>query len=102
MNDDAGAPPIRRSFRDPAGHLVAAGGRIFRIVHQAGAASIDAVLNAPSDAEVEVGDVGTVVELLPPDGVEVEFLNRDGRTRCVTTLAAGDVLVLNRERTAVR
>ena len=43
---------------------------------------IVAVLNPPADAELEVGDVGTVVELLPPDGLEVEFLQRDGRTRC--------------------
>jgi hypothetical protein len=60
-----------------------------------------AVLDAPAEAEVEVGDVGTVVELLPPDGVEVEFLDRGGRTRCVTTLTVNDVLVLNRERTPV-
>jgi catabolite regulation protein CreA len=62
---------------------------------------IVAVLNPPADTEVEVGDVGTVVELLPPDGLEVEFLNRDGKTRCVATLTANDVLVLNRERTPV-
>ena len=60
-----------------------------------------AVLNN-SDAEgVEVGDVGTVVELLPPDGVEVEFLDRSGRTRCLATFQVEDVLVLNRERTPV-
>lgn len=57
-----------------------------------------AVLNAPDDAEVVVGDVGTVVEVLPPDGLEVEFLDRDGRTRCVATLRTIDVLVLNRDR----
>jgi hypothetical protein len=33
--------------------------------------------------------------------LEVEFLDRDGRTRCVATLKAKDVLVLNRERTRV-
>lgn len=60
-----------------------------------------AVLNAPSGAPVEVGDVGTVVELLPPDAVEVEFLGRDGRTRCVETLPVADVLVLNRKRSPV-
>ena len=60
-----------------------------------------AVLNAPAEVDVDVGDVGTVVELLPPDGVEVEFLQRDGHTRCVATLAVTDVLVLNRERTPV-
>jgi hypothetical protein len=62
---------------------------------------IVAVLNRTGEPDVEVGDVGTVVELLPPDGLEVEFLHRDGRTRCVATLAASDVLVLNRERTRV-
>jgi catabolite regulation protein CreA len=60
-----------------------------------------AVTDCPADESVEVGDVGTVVELLPPDGVEVEFLHRDGRTRCVATLSITDVLVLNRERTKV-
>jgi hypothetical protein len=60
-----------------------------------------AVVRRPDDADVEVGDVGTVVELLPPDGVEVEFLDRDGRTRTVATLEISDVLVLNRERTRV-
>jgi hypothetical protein len=60
-----------------------------------------AVVSRPADAEVEVGDVGTVVELLAPDGVEVEFLDREGRTRTLATLAVTDVLVLNRERTRV-
>ena len=60
-----------------------------------------AVTNVGSPSEVAVGDVGTVVELLPPDGLEVEFLDRDGRTRCVSTLNVRDVLVLNRERTKV-
>ncbi len=59
------------------------------------------VLRVGTDASVEVGDVGTVVELLDPDAVEVEFLQRDGRTRCIATLRIEDVLVLNRERTPV-
>jgi hypothetical protein len=60
-----------------------------------------AVLKQPPDADVEVGDVGTVVELLPPDGLEVEFLDRDGRTRCLATLSVADVLTLNCERTPI-
>jgi hypothetical protein len=60
-----------------------------------------AVLKRPSDVDVEVGDIGTVVELLPPDGLEVEFLDRDGRTRCLATLTVADVLTLNRERTPI-
>ena len=60
-----------------------------------------AVLHGSSDPEVYPGDVGTVVELLPPDALEVEFLSRDGRTRHIGTLPMDDVLVLNRERTRV-
>jgi hypothetical protein len=60
-----------------------------------------AVTNSAPGLEVSVGDVGTVVELLPPDGLEVEFVDRDGRTRCIATLNVNDVLVLNRERTKV-
>ncbi|MBM4090000.1 MAG: DUF4926 domain-containing protein [Planctomycetes bacterium] len=58
-----------------------------------------AVLRCGDDPNVEVGDVGTVVELLPPDGTEVEFLDRNGRTRCLATFRVEDVLVLNRQRT---
>ena len=58
-----------------------------------------AVLASPDDPEIQTGDVGTVVELLPPDAVEVEFLGRDGRTRHLGTLRLEHVLALNRERT---
>ena len=60
-----------------------------------------AVIENVPGAEFCVGDVGTVVEVLPPDGLEVEFLDRDGRTRSISTLNVKDVLVLNRERTKV-
>ncbi len=60
-----------------------------------------AVVRADESADVQAGDVGTVVEVLSPDGLEVEFLDRDGRTRSVTTLKIADILVLNRERTHV-
>lgn len=60
-----------------------------------------AVVKPPPDGSLEAGDVGTVVEVLSPDAVEVEFLGRDGRTRCVTTLPVSDVLVLNRNKTPV-
>jgi hypothetical protein len=60
-----------------------------------------AVLKRPPDADVEIGDVGTVVELLSPARLEVEFLDRDGRTRCLATLSVDDVLTLNRERTPI-
>ncbi len=60
-----------------------------------------AVTSSSPDSEVSVGDVGTVVELLPPDGLEVEFLDSEGRTRSVATLNINNLLVLNRERTKV-
>ncbi len=60
-----------------------------------------AVVRGADDPNVEVGDVGTVVELLPPDGAEVEFLDRTGKTRCLATFRLGDLLVLNRQRTPV-
>ena len=60
-----------------------------------------AVLHSSRDPEIRAGDVGTVVELLPRDALEVEFLSRYGRTRHIGTLSADDVLVLNRERTRV-
>ena len=63
--------------------------------------NIVAVLHSPAGGPVDVGDVGTVVEVLPPDGLEVEFLDRTGRTRAVATFKTTDVLVLNRERTRV-
>ena len=68
---------------------------------QPGLLDMVAVLNSADDSAIHRGDVGTIVEVLPPDGVEVEFLGRDGRTRYVGTLTTGDVLVLNRERTCV-
>ena len=60
-----------------------------------------AVLKSSGDPEIRPGDVGTVVELLPFDSLEVEFLDRDGRTRYVGTLSADDMLLLKRERTRV-
>ena len=61
-----------------------------------------AVLQSPPDADVEVVDVGTVVKLLPPHDLEVEFLDRDGRIRCLATPSVDDVLVLNRKHTSAR
>ena len=60
-----------------------------------------AVLRSSGDPEVRAGDVGTVVELLAPEALEVEFVRRDGRTRHIGAQSIHDVLVLNRERTRV-
>ena len=46
-----------------------------------------AVLRSSGDPEVRAGDVGTVVELLAPEALEVEFVRRDGRTRHIGTLS---------------
>jgi len=59
---------------------------------------IVAVLSAPDSKEIQVGDVGTVVEELGTDAVEVEFLDANGQTRCVISLSKSDLLVLNRDR----
>jgi hypothetical protein len=40
---------------------------------------------------LEAGDVGTVVELYEPTGVEVEFITEAGRTLAVVTLDETDV-----------
>jgi len=37
------------------------------------------------------GDIGTLVELYEPDGVEVEFVAPSGRTQAVVTLKVDDV-----------
>lgn len=54
-----------------------------------------AVTATSGEPVVQVGDVGTVVELLHPDGVEVEFLTADGRTRHVGSFPIHGVLTLN-------
>lgn len=49
------------------------------------------------------GDLGTVVEVYEPDGLEVEFVTGSGRTQAVLTLSAGDVRpVEDRDLIAVR
>jgi hypothetical protein len=37
------------------------------------------------------GDVGAVVELYPPDGLEVEFVTASGKTQALVTVRAADV-----------
>lgn len=49
------------------------------------------------------GDLGAVVELYPPDGLEVEFVTGSGRTQAVLTLTVKDVRpVEDRDLIAVR
>jgi len=37
------------------------------------------------------GDLGAVVEVYPPDGLEVEFVTASGRTKALVTLTSSDV-----------
>jgi hypothetical protein len=37
------------------------------------------------------GDLGAVVDVYPPDGLEVEFVVASGRTQALLTLQVGDV-----------
>lgn len=49
------------------------------------------------------GDLGAVVELYEPDGLEVEFVTASGRTEALTTLNESDVRsVVENDLVAVR
>jgi hypothetical protein len=40
------------------------------------------------------GDLGAVVDVYPPDGIEVEFVLASGRKKALVTLATSDVRVV--------
>ena len=40
---------------------------------------------------LRAGDLGAVVEVYPPDGLEVEFVTASGRTTALVTLTLTDV-----------
>lgn len=40
---------------------------------------------------LKAGDLGAVVEVYPPDGLEVEFVTASGRTTALVTLRFSDV-----------
>ena len=44
-----------------------------------------------SELGLRRGDLGTVVHIYEPDGVEVEFVTASGRTEALATLSTGDV-----------
>ena len=55
------------------------------------------------DAGLRKGDLGSVVELYPPTGLEVEFVAASGRTQALVTLDESDVrLVRDTDVVAVR
>ena len=45
----------------------------------------------PDQGRLRKGDLGAVVEVYEPDGLEVEFVTASGRTAALLTLNAGDV-----------
>ncbi len=40
---------------------------------------------------LRAGDLGAVVEMYPPDGLDVEFVTASGRTTALVTLKTSDV-----------
>jgi hypothetical protein len=55
------------------------------------------------DQGLRSGDLGTVVEVYPPDGLEVEFVMASGRTQALLSLRVGDVRAVgDRDLIAVR
>jgi hypothetical protein len=56
-------------------------------------AVLDTVVLARDLAEqgLRAGDLGAVVEVYPPDGVEVEFVQASGQTKALLTLKAADL-----------
>jgi hypothetical protein len=56
-----------------------------------------------SDLGLRAGDLGAVVDLHDPDGLEVEFVTAGGRTQAVVTLRTSDVRKVGpRDMVAVR
>jgi len=56
-----------------------------------------------SEKGLKSGDVGAIVEVYEPDGVEVEFVAGSGATQALVTLSEKDVhLMTDREILAVR
>jgi hypothetical protein len=55
------------------------------------------------DHGLRAGDLGAVVDLHEPDGLEVEFVTAGGRTQAVVTLRSSDVRKVGpRDMVAVR
>ncbi len=47
------------------------------------------------DHGLREGDLGAVVQVYEPDGLEVEFVTASGRTEALLTLKSSDVRVVN-------
>lgn len=55
------------------------------------------------DHGLQRGDIGAVVEVYDPDGLEIEFVTGSGKTQALVTLNASDVrLIADSDILAVR
>lgn len=55
------------------------------------------------EAGLRRGDLGAIVQVYPPDGIEVEFVTASGRTQALMTLQTHDVReVADEDLVAVR
>ena len=43
------------------------------------------------DSGLRTGDLGTIVEVYEPDGIEVEFVSASGKTEALVTMTQADV-----------
>ena len=59
-----------------------------------------ALLKALPEQNLQVGQVGTVVEVFGKEGFEVEFADNQGQTITMLPLKGKDVLVLHFPKTA--
>lgn len=56
-----------------------------------------ALLDDLPDRNLKRGEVGTVVEILAPDGYEVEFCNDEGQTYAQFALRSDQLIVLHNQ-----
>jgi hypothetical protein len=55
------------------------------------------------ESELRKGDLGAVVQIYEPDGLEVEFVTASGRTQALVTLHLSDVrAVMDEDLVSVR
>ncbi len=52
--------------------------------------------NLPNES-LQLGDLGTSVEVYEPDGLEVEFVTPTGRTKALVTLNVSDVRAVSED-----
>ncbi len=61
-----------------------------------------ALLENLPERKLRRGEVGTVVEILPPDAYEVEFCDDEGRTYATLALRAEQLVILHNQGEALK